>query len=44
MERSSSAITESREGVEDPFSMCVSPEHFAAHLEEILRRREPFDP
>jgi len=29
------------EGVKDPFGLCVSPEHFAAHLEEIARRREP---
>jgi peptidoglycan/xylan/chitin deacetylase (PgdA/CDA1 family) len=28
-------------GVEDPFGLCVSPENFAAHLEEIVRRREP---
>ena len=29
------------EGVEDPFRLCVSPDNFAAHLEEISRRREP---
>jgi peptidoglycan/xylan/chitin deacetylase (PgdA/CDA1 family) len=29
------------EGVEDPFGLCVSPENFAVHLEEITRRREP---
>ena len=27
--------------VEDPFGLCVSPENFAAHLEELVRRREP---
>lgn len=26
---------------EDPFHLCVRPENFAAHLEEIARRREP---
>jgi peptidoglycan/xylan/chitin deacetylase (PgdA/CDA1 family) len=29
------------EGVDDPFGLCVSPKNFAAHLEEIVRRREP---
>ena len=29
------------EGVEDPFHLCVRPGNFAAHLEEILRSREP---
>jgi peptidoglycan/xylan/chitin deacetylase (PgdA/CDA1 family) len=29
------------EGVEDPFHLCVRPENFAAHLEEIVRTREP---
>jgi len=29
------------EGVEDPFGLCVQPDNFAAHLEEILRGREP---
>ena len=29
------------EGVEDPFYLCVSPDNFAAHLEEISRAREP---
>jgi len=29
------------EGVEDPFQLCVSPHNFAAHLEEIVRKREP---
>jgi peptidoglycan/xylan/chitin deacetylase (PgdA/CDA1 family) len=29
------------EGVEDPFGLCVSPDNFAAHLEEVARRREP---
>jgi peptidoglycan/xylan/chitin deacetylase (PgdA/CDA1 family) len=29
------------EGVEDPFYLCVRPDNFAAHLEEILRAREP---
>jgi peptidoglycan/xylan/chitin deacetylase (PgdA/CDA1 family) len=29
------------EGVEDPFHLCVSPDNFAAHLEEISRAREP---
>jgi peptidoglycan/xylan/chitin deacetylase (PgdA/CDA1 family) len=29
------------EGVEDPFHLCVSPENFAAQLEEIVRTREP---
>lgn len=29
------------EGVEDPFYLCVRPENFAAHLEEMSRAREP---
>ena len=29
------------EGVEDPFYLCVSPDNFAAHLEEMSRAREP---
>jgi peptidoglycan/xylan/chitin deacetylase (PgdA/CDA1 family) len=29
------------EGVEDPFHLCVRPDNFAAHLEEISRAREP---
>ncbi len=29
------------EGVEDPFRLCVHPENFAAHLEELTRSREP---
>jgi peptidoglycan/xylan/chitin deacetylase (PgdA/CDA1 family) len=29
------------QGVQDPFQLCVQPENFAAHLEEIVRRREP---
>ena len=29
------------EGVEDPFYLCVSPDNFAAHLEEASRAREP---
>jgi peptidoglycan/xylan/chitin deacetylase (PgdA/CDA1 family) len=29
------------EGVEDPFHLCVRPDHFAAHLEEMSRAREP---
>jgi peptidoglycan/xylan/chitin deacetylase (PgdA/CDA1 family) len=29
------------EGVEDPFHLCVRPDNFAAHLEEMLRSREP---
>lgn len=29
------------EGVEDPFHLCVRPDNFAAHLEEISRSREP---
>jgi peptidoglycan/xylan/chitin deacetylase (PgdA/CDA1 family) len=29
------------EGVEDPFHLCVSPDNFAGHLEEISRAREP---
>ena len=28
-------------GVEDPFYLCVSPDNFAAHLDEISRAREP---
>ena len=28
------------EGVEDPFYLCVSPDNFAAHLEEISKSRE----
>ncbi len=27
--------------VEDPFHLCVRPDNFAAHLEEIVRGREP---
>jgi peptidoglycan/xylan/chitin deacetylase (PgdA/CDA1 family) len=29
------------EGVEDPFHLCVRPQNFAAHLEEMSRSREP---
>jgi peptidoglycan/xylan/chitin deacetylase (PgdA/CDA1 family) len=29
------------EGVEDPFHLCVRPDNFAAHLEELSRAREP---
>jgi peptidoglycan/xylan/chitin deacetylase (PgdA/CDA1 family) len=29
------------EGVEDPFHLCVRPENFAAHLDELSRTREP---
>jgi peptidoglycan/xylan/chitin deacetylase (PgdA/CDA1 family) len=29
------------EGVEDPFHLCVRPDNFAAHLEEMSRSREP---
>ena len=29
------------EGVEDPFYLCVRPDNFAAHLEEMSRAREP---
>ena len=29
------------EGVEDPFHLCVRPDNFAAHLEEVSRAREP---
>src|SRR5690242_5274162 len=29
------------EAVEDPFYLCVRPDNFAAHLEEISRAREP---
>ena len=29
------------DGVEDPFGLCVSPARFAAHLDELVRRREP---
>ena len=29
------------EGVADPFHLCVRPDNFAAHLEEISRSREP---
>lgn len=29
------------EGVADPFHLCVDPASFAAHLEELVRRREP---
>lgn len=29
------------EGVEDPFYLCVSPDNFAAHLEEASRARHP---
>jgi peptidoglycan/xylan/chitin deacetylase (PgdA/CDA1 family) len=29
------------EGVEDPFHLCVRPDNFAAHLEEMSRGREP---
>ena len=27
--------------MEDPFGLCVSPDNFAAHLDELVRRREP---
>jgi len=27
------------EGVEDPFYLCVRPDNFAAHLEELSRSR-----
>ena len=29
------------EGVEDPFYLCVRPDNFAAHLDQISRTREP---
>ena len=29
------------EGVEDPFHLCVRPDNFAAHLDEMSRAREP---
>jgi peptidoglycan/xylan/chitin deacetylase (PgdA/CDA1 family) len=29
------------EGVEDPFHLCVRPDNFAGHLEQISRTREP---
>src|SRR5260370_9183677 len=29
------------EGVEDPFYLCVRPDNFPAHLEEMSRSREP---
>jgi peptidoglycan/xylan/chitin deacetylase (PgdA/CDA1 family) len=29
------------EGVEDPLHLCVRPDNFAAHLEEMSRAREP---
>jgi peptidoglycan/xylan/chitin deacetylase (PgdA/CDA1 family) len=29
------------QGVADPFRLCVQPENFAAHLEEIARTRQP---
>ena len=29
------------EGVDDPFKLCVSPDRFAAHLDEITRYGEP---
>jgi hypothetical protein len=29
------------EGVEDPFYLCIRPDNFAAHLEEVSRAREP---
>jgi peptidoglycan/xylan/chitin deacetylase (PgdA/CDA1 family) len=29
------------EGREDPFYLCVNPDNFAAHLEELSRAREP---
>lgn len=29
------------DGVQDPFNLCVHPNVFAAHLEEITRRMEP---
>jgi peptidoglycan/xylan/chitin deacetylase (PgdA/CDA1 family) len=29
------------EGVEDPFHLCVRPDNFAAHLEEMSASREP---
>ncbi len=30
-----------QESVEDPFQLCVTPENFAAHLEELARYCEP---
>ena len=29
------------EGIDDPFKLCVSPDRFAAHLDEIVRYGEP---
>jgi len=29
------------EGVDDPFGLCVRPDRFAEHLQEIVRKREP---
>ena len=29
------------EGVDDPFTLCVTPARFAAHLDEIGRYGEP---
>jgi peptidoglycan/xylan/chitin deacetylase (PgdA/CDA1 family) len=29
------------EGIDDPFKLCVSPDRFAAHLDEIARYGEP---